>query len=437
MTKTAELQPTLVRTVSRWEILGISINDVVGSGIYLLPAAAAALLGPTSLWAVVLVGFAVGLLVLCFAEASSYFDEPGGAYLYTREAFGPFIGFEVGWMTWLTKIAVVASLLNGFVLAAAYFWPGVAGGAARVMLIIAPLLLFTAINVVGVKAGALTNVVLAVAKLLPLLFFIAVGVFFIDWTGVVPFEAPATRTLAEGALLLVFAYAGFENTPAAAGEFKNPQRDVPFALLTMIVVVTLLYTTVQIVALGTLPGLATSRSPLAEAAALFMGGWGAVLMTAGAMVSIAGSISSLTLSGPRYLFALAKDGFGPRGLPRVHPKFHTPAVAIITQSTACLALALSGSFVQLAMLSVIARMATYVGTAAAVPILRKRFGDRPGAIRLPGGVAIPIAALLLSFAFLASASWRNLLAGAVALLVGAVIYRFQRQPRPEKTLVPS
>ena len=432
-----ERQPSLVRTVSRWEIVGLSINDVVGSGVYLLPAAVAALLGPTSVLAVVLVGFAVGLLVLCFAEASSYFDEPGSAYLYTREAFGRFIGFEVGWMTWLTKIAVIASLLNGFVLVATYFWPTALEGWSRPFAMTVLLAVFTAINVVGVKAGARTNAVLAALKLVPLLLFVVVGVVFIDWEAVIPVDIPSGGTLAQGALLLVFAYAGFENTPAAAGEFKNPQRDVPFALVTMILVVTAVYTAVQVVALGTLPGLAESGSPLAEAGGRFAGRGGAVLMTVGAMVSIVGSISGLTLSGPRYLFALAKDGFGPRALPHVHPKYHTPTVAIITQSVACLALALSGSFVQLAMLSVIARLATFVGTAAAIPILRRRYGDRRGAIRLPGGVAIPAAALVVSLVFIATASWQNLVAGAVALLVGAIIYRFQRPPQLEPLVASS
>ncbi len=421
-----ERRPTLVRAVSRWQIVALSINGVVGSAIYLLPAQAAALLGPTSIWAVILVGGAVSLLVLCFAEASSYFDEPGGAYLYTREAFGGFVGFEVGWMTWLTKVVVIAALLNGFVLAAAYFWPAAAAGGPRALLMVALLLLFTAINVGGVKPGALTNVGFAVAKLLPLGFFVVVGLFFVDWSGVLPSESPPPRALAEGGLLLVFAFAGFENTPAAAGEFKDPQRDVPFALLAMILIVTLLYTTVQLVAVGTLPGLAESRSPLAEAAGSFIGGWGALLLTVGALVSIAGSISSLTLFGPRYLFALARDGFGPRGLGHVHTTYHTPAAAIITQSVLCLLLALTGSFVQLAVLSVVARLATYGGTAAAVPILRHRLGHRPGAIRLPGGALIPVLALLLSLVLLASASVRNLIAGAIAILVGAVIYWLRR-----------
>lgn len=427
-------RPTLIRAVSRWQIVGLSINDVVGSGVYLIPAAAAALLGPTSIWAVVLAGLAVGLLVLCFAEASSYFDEPGGGYLYTREAFGRFIGFEVGWMTWLARIASIASLSNGFALATGFLWPSATVGWTRAAVITLPLALLTWINVVGVKSGARTAVGLVIVKILTLLFFVGVGVFFVDWSRVVAFEIPHGGRLGEAALLLLFAYAGFENTAAAAGEYKNPRRDVPFALLTMIAFLTLLYTAVQVVAVGTLPGLAESVSPLAEAAGLFIGGWAALLMTIGAMISIEGNVGNTTLVGPRYLFALARDGFGPRVLSRVHAKYRTPAVAIVTQSTVALTLALSGSFVQLAMLSVIARLATYIGTAAAVPVLRKRLGGRPDAFRLPGGPTIPIAALLLSFAFLASAGWPNLIAGAIALAVGIVIYGFRRPPEDPATL---
>jgi basic amino acid/polyamine antiporter, APA family len=425
-----EERPGLIRAVSRWQIVGLSINDVIGSGVYLLPAAAAALLGATSVWAVILAGLAVMLLVLCFAEASSYFDEPGGAYLYTREAFGHFAGFEVGWMTWLARIASVASLANGFALATAFLWPAAAEGWTRAALIIATLMALTWINVLGVKAGAHTAVGLVVAKLVPLFFFVSVGIFFIDWSRVAAFEVPRAGTLGEAALLLLFAYAGFENAPAAAGEYKNPRRDVPFALVTMIVFVTLLYTLVQVVALGTLPGLADSASPLAEAAGQFVGGWGALLLTVGAMISIFGNISNTMLIGPRYLFALARDGFGPRALARVHATYHTPAWAIITQGGMSLALALSGTFVQLAMLSVVARLATYMGTAAAVPVLRRRLGRQTRGFRLPGGAVIPVAALVLTLAFLASARWYNLVAGAAAMLVGVVIYYSRRHDVP-------
>lgn len=421
--------PTLIRAVSRWQIVGLSFNDVIGSGVYLLPAAAAALLGPMSIWAVLLAGCAVALLVLCFAEAASYFDEPGGAYLYAREAFGEFIGFEVGWMTWLARVTSVASLSVGFALATSYLWPATSYGWGRALVITVPLVFLTWINVIGVKQGARMAVFLTITKSLPLLFFIGVGIFFIDFE-LLTIDAPVSSggTLAKAALLLLFAYAGFENTPGAAGEFKNPKKDVPFALLMMITLVTLLYTLVQLVAVGTLPNLAESESPLAESAALFAGAWVAVLMSIGAMISIEGNVGNSVLVGPRYLFALAKDGFGPKIFARVHPFYRTPAIAVIAQSVIALILALSGSFVGLAMLSVIARLITYAGTASAVLVLRKRFTDRKQAIRLPGGPLIPIAAFGLCLVFMASATLENLIAGGVALVVGVVIYGFRRKP---------
>jgi basic amino acid/polyamine antiporter, APA family len=336
------------------------------------------------------------------------------------------VGFEVGWMTWLARIASVASLSNGLALATAFLWPAAAAGWPRDAIITATLALLTWVNVLGVKEGARTAVGLVIAKMLPLLFFAVVGLFFVEWPRVLAFETPAAGTLGEAALLLLFAYAGFENTPAAAGEYKSPRRDVPFAMLAMILVVTSVYTVVQIVALGTLPGLAESRSPLAEAAGQFAGGWAALLLTVGAIVSIVGNVSNTILMGPRYVFALARDGFGPPALGRVHAVYRTPAHAIVTQSALALLLALSGSFVQLAMLSIVARLTTYIGTAAAVPVLRRRFGHHPQALRLPGGALIPVAALLVSLAFLASATWQNLLAGVIALAAGALIYRFRR-----------
>src|SRR5215469_8021648 len=175
MSASDEARPRLLRAVSRWQLVGLAINDVVGSGIYLLPAAAAALLGAASVWAVALAGVAVGLLVLCFAEASSYFDEPGGAYLYTREAFGAFVGFEVGWMTWLARVASIASLANGLVQATTYFYPGAARGWPRGAIISTLVVLLAWINVRGVKAGARPAGGLVLAKVLPPFFSLGAG----------------------------------------------------------------------------------------------------------------------------------------------------------------------------------------------------------------------------------------------------------------------
>lgn len=420
------------RAVSRWEIVGFSVNDVIGSGVYLLPAGAAAILGAASVGAVALAGFAVLLLVLCFAEAASHFDRPGSAYVYTREAFGPLVGFEVGWMTWLARVSSVSSLSVGFARAVGYLWPAANQGWGQALAIVLPLLLLTAINVVGVKSGVRTAVFLAITKTLPLLIFIVVGMFFVSWslaTSVAP--KPEHKPLGDALLLLLFAYAGFENTAAPAGEFKNPRRDVPFALIVQIVVVTLIYTGVQWVALGTLPGVVDSQTPLADAAARFLGGWGGLLMTVGGVISILGTNSNTVLSGPRYLYALAQDGFGPAFLARLHPRYRTPAAAILLQTAIALPLAFTGSFEALATLSAVARLATYFGTALSVPVLRRKLP--PGAVRLPGGPVIPIAAALLCIAFAASANLKNLVAGAIALVVGGLIYTLRRQPATPDT----
>ncbi len=272
-----------------------------------------------------------------------------------------------------------------------------------------------------------TAVFLAVTKTLPLLVFIVVGLFFVSSslaTTVAP--KPGSGAFGDAVLLLLFAYAGFENTAAPAGEFRNPRRDVPFALIVQIVIVTLIYTGVQWVALGTLPGVVESKTPLADAAARFLGGWGGLMMTVGAVISILGTNSNTVLSGPRYLYALAQDGFGPAFLARLHPRYRTPAAAIVLQTAIALPLAFTGSFEALATLSVMARLATYFGTALSVPVLRRKLP--PGAVRLPGGPAIPIAAALLCVAFAASANARNLIAGAVALAAGGLIYALRRRP---------
>ncbi len=416
--------PALERVVSRWQILVLALNDVIGSGVYLLPAAAAALLGPQSVWAVLLAGGAVLLVVLCFVEASSHFDQPGGAYLYARTAFGDFIGFEVGWMTWLARTASVASLSAGFAQALEFLWPAAAGGWQRAVAIVLPTLALTYLNYIGMRSGVRTAVVLMIGKGLPLLVFIGLGIHFAEASRVAA-QPAGSGDLAAAALLLLYAYAGFENTPAPAGEYRNPRRDVPFALLLHILIITALYVAVQWLALATLDHAAAAGSPLAEAARGMAGPAAGLLLTVGATLSILGTNHESILKGPRYLYALARDGYGPAALGRVHPRHHTPDLAIFLQIAIALPLALTGTFVGLATLSVVARLATYFGTIAAVPVLRRKLPGETG-WRLPGGWAIPLAAAAVTLVLAGSARPRHLVSAAIALLVGAVIYRFRR-----------
>ena len=422
----------LLRAVGRWQILGLSINSVVGSGVYLLPATAFALLGPFSVWGVLLAGLTVSLLVLCYAKAGSYFDVQGGSALYAREAFGPFAGFQVGWTIWLTRIATAASLANGLADATARFWAPAGSGGARLLVVAASLLGLAAINIAGVRQAAQVSLVLVVGKLLPLALFVGIGVAHVD-AGLAGASAggaaPNLRHAGEAGLLLLFAYAGFEDLSVAAGEFQQPRRNVPFALVAMIVLVTVLYAAVQWVAQGTLPGLASSTTPLADAAAAFGGEGLALLVTVGAALSILGTSNATMLLGPRFLHTLAEAGYGPRVLAAIHPRFHTPAVAIAVQCALALALATSGSFVQLALLSMVTRLLAYLTTAASVLVLRRRHGDPAGSFRLPGGPLVPCGALVLALLLLAAASPAHLLAVALAMGVGSLFYAFPRHRR--------
>ena len=418
--------PTLLRAVSRWEVVGLSVNDVIGSGIYLLPAAAAALIGSSSVWAVPAAGVCVLLLVLCFAEAGSRFDAPGGGFAYTRAAFGELVGFEVGWMTWIARVTSMASLSAGFAQALSGVWETAAVGPARALTIVVSLGGLTWIHVRGVKHGVRTSMGLVIGKTLPLLLLIGAGLFALDWDRIRAIPPPATSSFGEAALLLLFAYAGFENTAAPAGEFKNPRRDVPFALFVMIAFVTAVYTVVQLVAVSVVPNLPASATPLADAAAALVGPWGVWVLTLGAAISILGTNSNTVLAGSRYLYVLAQTGALPSALTRVHPSYRTPWIAILVQSAIALPLALTGTFAGLAALSVVARMATYIGTAAAVPVLRRKMPATPNAVRVPGGPLIPIAALVVCAALLASATTANLIAGAVAILLGAALYLTRR-----------
>ena len=184
---------------------------------------------------------------------------------------------------------------------------------------------------------------------------------------------------------MLFAYAGFENTAAPAGEFKNPQRDVPFALIVQIAIVTAIYTLVQLVAIGTIPNLGVSKTPLADAGrAAARARSGGLLLTLGAALSVLGTNNNTVLAGPRYLYALAETGRLPRVFAKIHPRYRTPYVAILTQSGIALGL-IAIDFVihasepgalgvaeELAVLSTIARLATYIGTCLAVPVLRRK-----------------------------------------------------------------
>jgi basic amino acid/polyamine antiporter, APA family len=409
----------LVRAVGFWGLVAMCINAVVGSGVFLLPSESYKLLGPFSLWAPLIFALPVFILVLCFAEAASHFSEPGGAYLYARTAFGDFVGFETGWMNWLARVTSLASLSNGFVLALARLFPEIGTGAARAAVIIGTIGILALIHLLGVRYGAASIYVFTLGKLVPLVGFIVLALVMWKHNPIpesLHLPGPGTDWSA-AALFMLFAYAGFENLGVPAGEFKNPKRDLPFALLVGTLAIALLYVLAQLAAMSALPDLSKTSTPIADAAAALIGPIGAIVITIGALLSMAGTNSGTMLEGSRMLYALSLDRPRLRSISYVHPRFRTPLVAIAIHTVVAIALALGGSFAKLAMLSAVARLTTYLFTCAAVPRLRKL---NEGFLT-PGGLIVPILGTLISLTLFFTLNKFNFLAAAIAMAVGALI----------------
>jgi len=408
----------LVRAVGFGGLVAMCINAVVGSGVFLLPSESYKLLGPFSLWAPLLFAIPVFILVLCFAEAASHFSEPGGAYLYARTAFGDFVGFETGWMNWIARLTSLASLSNGFVLSLAFLWPSVGQGNARIAIILSTLLILGTIHFVGVKYGAASIYVFTFGKLVPLVGFIVVSLIAFRHNPIpASFTLPGAGTnWSDAALFMLFAYAGFENMGVPAGEYRNPKRDLPRALLAGTLAIAAIYVLAQLGAMATIPDLSKSATPIADAARELIGPIGAFIVTLGALLSMAGTNSGTVLEGSRMLYALSLDRrMGP--ISYVHPRFRTPSVAIVIHVGLAMVLAVQGSFVTLALLSAVARLTTYLFTCAAVPRLRKLNEG----FRTPG-LIFPILGVAASLLICISLTWDKLLMGLYALIAGGLVY---------------
>jgi len=415
----------LRRELGKWDLAAIGINQVIGSAVFILPSQVAAQLGNWSPIAFVAVGLASLLVALCFAEVGSRFEGTGGPYLYTRAAFGRFIAFEVGWMQWFTRVTGQAAVVNAIALALGFYWPAMTGGIGRISMIASVTLALACVNVRGIRQSSLIINLFTIAKLAPLAVFIVVGCWFIDASRLMPLGPVSLNEASTGALLLVFAFGGYEVIGIPAGEATQPRRHVPFAFVTTILAVTVVMTLTQIVATGTLPDLATSTTPLADASLLFMGSAGALLISAGSVVSMTGNNMGAVLTGSRVLFALAEHGELPRFFGAIHRHYHTPSNAIIFTAIVALGLALSGSFAVLAVASAIARLVTYISASAATIRLRHRTiggAVQPALFVVPTGTLVPLLAIAVSLLMLAGASRQQLLGGAAALLVGAVLF---------------
>ena len=410
----------LIRGIRRWDLVAVTINGIIGAGIFGLPAKVYALIGTYSLIAFVACGLVVAIIILCFSEVGSRFDETGGPYVYAREAFGPTVAFEIGWLIWLARLTAFAANCNLLINYISYFWAPATSSLWRPILIVAVVLLLTAINLLGVRQAAVVSNVFTIGKLLPMLIFIVAGLFFLNPQAFAFGPAPSTTAFSQSVLLLIYAFTGFEMAAIPAGEIQNPKKDLPRALIIALGVVAVFYILIQIVCVGTLPELAQSQKPLADAGQRFLGMAGGAIISAGAVISITGNLNILILSGSRIPFAMADQKQLPDLIGRVHRKFFTPYVSIILTAAVMLFMTLKSSFVAALTISAIARLVTYGATCLALIVFRRKSGRAE--FHLPGGTFIAVLAMILIVWLLFNSTIQEAKIAAIAAAAGLLIY---------------
>jgi APA family basic amino acid/polyamine antiporter len=427
-----QAEPThsgLVRGIGRWATVALVLNGIIGAGIFGLPSRIHALAGVAGLWAFAVCAVVVTCIALCFVEVSSRFTHTGGPYLYTQEAFGPLAGFLSGWLMWITRVTAVAVISNVMVSYFAFFWAPAGAGWGRAVTMTAVAVVLTGINLVGVRQAAGAVSAFTIGKLVPILLFVGVGLFFVDPHA---FSTPSLRVpgaFEQAVLQLIFAFGGFETSVVAAGEIQDPRRNLPFALLIGIGTTAALYLLIQVVCIGTLPGLAASTKPLADAATRFMGTPGGSVIAIGALVSTVGTMCASLLAGPRLLFAMSEGGRLPAVFARVHPRFRTPHIAILATAAMSLALSVTGTFSYLIGLNVIARLLVYLSTAAASIAFRRRRDSPSAAVSIPAWPVVVALTLGACLWLLARSGGRELRDVAIALVIGLGLYVARRPAR--------
>jgi amino acid transporter len=398
------------------------VNITVGGGIFRLPTSAAAALGAAAPVAYIVCAVAMGLIVLCFAEAGSRVSLTGGLYAYVEVAFGPLIGFLGGVMLWAGMTAAVAAVASFFADALGALVPALAAGPARATVVIVTLAALGALNVAGVRGANRFNVLMTVAKLAPLLLLIVIGASAVDRANLRWTAAPAAGDVSRASIVLIFAFLGVESALIPSGEVKDPARTIPRAIFIAMIGITVLYLAVQMVTQGILGvSLVGQKTPLAEAAAVVMGPSGRLMMLIGMAISMFGNVSGMTLAVPRMLFAFGRDGFLPSQLALVHPRWRTPYVAIVLQTVIVIALAVSGTFERLAVVANGSVLLVYLACCAGVIQLRRRGVQENGApFRVPFAAAVPvlaIAAIIWILTSLDVTAWKALLLVAVVAMI--------------------
>jgi len=421
--ESSSTEEKLPRNLGLWGIWMLVVNGLIGAGIFGLPSGAAALAGEYSVLVYAFCALLILPIILCFAELGSYFRGTGGPIRYGTLAFGPFVGFQGGWLYYLARLISFSANTVLLTDSIAYFIEGAGTGTGRIISLSIICIGLSVINVLGsvesIRSMTLFTVIkFAVLILLPLGGFILLG------SEVIPsFDSPIppSADLGAAALLLIYAFVGFEGAVVPAGEAKRPERDMPLGLLLGLAVVAALYIVIQLVSQAAVPDLANSKTPLLDVSAGLFGPVGAILLMVGVAASVLANLVSSMFSATRVTYALSLEKSLPRWFGEVHSRYLTPANSVVFFGIAAFLLAAFGSFTVLAAMTVLSRLFLYCMSCAAIPKLRPQFRGE-GRFILRGGYAIPVLGIAACLWLMLQVSERSIWMTAIFVGIGSILY---------------
>jgi len=420
----------LVRTIGRWSLAALMVNTMIGGSIFGLPSLLAAHLGGYSPAAYLIAAAGIGVVAACLAEVASQFREAGGPYLYARVAFGQFVAIQIGWLTWLTRIAAAAAVTNLFITYLSEFVPSISAPALRAAVMILLIGFLAVGNYRGVRGGNWLSNFFTITKLGVILFFAVAGLAtLILHPGIRVSPPPISPTRAdwfEAITLMIWAYGGFEAAFLVAGEARDPRKDGPVALFAAITTATLLYVSVQYVVIHLVPDAGASSRSALDAARGFLGPSGTSFLTLGILVSIYGYLSATILHTPRLTFAMGQRGDFPSFFGAIHPRFRTPHLSIVIYAALVLLFSIGADFRWNAILGAVSRLFIYGCVALALPALRKK-QPNVDAFRLPGGMVFTVLALLFTGILVTQIHFREIVVVGITMFLALLTWVWARR----------
>jgi amino acid transporter len=419
-------QEKLKRSIGQFGFALLALNGLIGAGIFALPAAAAEAGGFFSPWMFLIGGLLMSTVVLSFAMLASFFEGTGGPITYAYEAFGAGTAFQTGWLLYLGRVSALAANSNALVLYLSFFWPDVADGWLHHIIVIGIISILAISNILGVKKAMNLVSFVTFLKITPLLLLIFFGFSHLEMEKIFSIEDYSTETMASSMLLLVYAFLGFEGAVIPAGEATRPKHDIPRALIRTLIFTTILYVLIQAVSVSILPSLSTSNKPLSDVAEVVFGPVGLIIMTITASISIFGNLGAIFVAAPRMTYALGIEKSLPDWFAKVSEEQNVPVNSILFLAGFAMILAVTGSFVWLAIISSLARMIGYGICMVALTVISKKRQSTENTFVLPFGMLIPLVALVICIVLALQASWQSWLMTGGFIVFGSGLFYFRK-----------